>query len=130
MGHFQVLLLQLVCTWGGDGNEGVFRIPQSPSINNGASASNCLISYPGYSLWGFLPLCRDAVGVSYSPSRLGWFILFIFIIFVFFVNVMIMHSLTRIQLATRIFPQTMHYYRHQLVTRISPPKLSITTGIN
>ena len=31
---------------GSDGNEGVFRIPQSPSIT-GASPSDCLVSYPG-----------------------------------------------------------------------------------
>ena len=31
------------------------------------------MSYPGFSLVGgsYLPLCRDAVGVFYSPSRLG-----------------------------------------------------------
>ena len=30
------------------------------------------MSYPGHSLVrGFLPLCREAVGVFYSPSRLG-----------------------------------------------------------
>ena len=27
--------------------------------------------YPGHSLGGVLPLCREAVGVFYSPSRLG-----------------------------------------------------------
>ena len=34
---------------GSDGNEGVLRIPQSSSIT-GTSPSNCLVSYPGYSL--------------------------------------------------------------------------------
>ena len=29
------------------------------------------MSYPGPLLGGILPLCREAVGVSYSPSRLG-----------------------------------------------------------
>ena len=35
------------------------------------SSSDCLVSYAGHSLRGWLPLCRDAVGVYYSPSRLG-----------------------------------------------------------
>ena len=34
---------------GSDGNEGVLRIPQSSNIT-GASPSDCLVSYPGYSL--------------------------------------------------------------------------------
>ena len=29
------------------------------------------MSYPGHSLVGVLPLCREAVGAFYSPSRLG-----------------------------------------------------------
>ena len=38
----------------------------------GTSPSDCLVSYPGHSLGGgVLPLCRGAVGVFYSPSRLG-----------------------------------------------------------
>ena len=49
---------------GSNGNEGVLRIP-------GTSPSDCLVSYPGYSLGGVLPLYREAVGVFYSPSRLG-----------------------------------------------------------
>ena len=55
---------------GSDGNEGVLRIPQSSSTA-GTSPSDCLVSYPGHSLRGVLPLCREAVGVFYSPSRLG-----------------------------------------------------------
>ena len=52
------------------GKEEVLRIPQSSSII-GTSPSDCLVSYPGLSLkWGVLPLCRDAVGVFYSPSWL------------------------------------------------------------
>ena len=27
--------------------------------------------YPGHLGWGVLPLCREAVGVFYSPSQLG-----------------------------------------------------------
>ena len=52
-----------------DGNEGVLCLPQSSSIT-GTSPSDCLVSYPGHSL-GVLPLCRLAVGVFYSSSRLG-----------------------------------------------------------
>ena len=50
-------------TWSGsNGNEGILHIPQ---------ISDCLMSYPGHSLGGFLSLYRVAVGVFYSPSRLG-----------------------------------------------------------
>ena len=41
---------------GCNGNEGVLRIPQSPSIT-GTSPSDCLVPYPGHSLWGVLLLC-------------------------------------------------------------------------
>ena len=51
------------------GNKEVFSIPQSPSIT-GVSPSDCLMSYPGHSLDGVLPFCRDAVGVFCSLSRL------------------------------------------------------------
>ena len=55
---------------GSNGNEGVLRIPQSSSIT-GASPSDCLMFYTGYSLGGrVLALCRDAVGVFYSLRRL------------------------------------------------------------
>ena len=34
--------------------------------------TNCLVSYTGHSLGvGVLPLCREVLGVLYSPSRLG-----------------------------------------------------------
>ena len=36
-----------------------------------ASASNCLVSYPGHLFGGGLPLYSDAVRVFYSPSQLG-----------------------------------------------------------
>ena len=56
---------------GSDGNEGVLRIPQRSSIA-GTSPSDCLVSYLGHSsVGGVLLLCREAVGVFYSPSRLG-----------------------------------------------------------
>ena len=55
-----------------DGNERVLCIPQSSSIT-GASPSDCFVSYPGHWLGGegFLLPYRKAVGVFYSPSRLG-----------------------------------------------------------
>ena len=55
-----------------DDHEGVLCIPQS-SIITGASPSDCLVSYPGYSLGVgvVLPLCRDAVDVFCSLSQLG-----------------------------------------------------------
>ena len=59
---------------GSDGNEGLFHIPQTSGIT-GASLADCLVSYSGYSGelgGGALAFCRDAIGVFYSPSRLGW----------------------------------------------------------
>ena len=54
-----------------NGNEEVFRIPQIPSITQ-TSLSDCLVSYPEHSLVvGVLPLCKNAVGLFYSPRRLG-----------------------------------------------------------
>ena len=51
--------------------ESEFFISQSSSIT-GASPSYYLVSYVRHTLaGGVLPLCRDAVGVLYSPSRLG-----------------------------------------------------------
>ena len=55
-----------------NGDEGVLHIPQISKA--GASPSDCLMLYPGHTLEGFLPLCRDAVSVFYSPSRLGCWI--------------------------------------------------------
>ena len=52
-----------------NGNERVLYIPQSFSIT-GTSPSDCLVSYPGYTLVGVLPLYREAVVVFYSPSWL------------------------------------------------------------
>ena len=43
---------------GSNGNEGVLCFPQNPSIT-GTSPSDCLVSYPGYSLgWGLTLLQR------------------------------------------------------------------------
>ena len=57
---------------GSDGSEVVLLIPQSSTIT-GTSPSDCSVSFPGYSLVGVLPLCRDAVDIFYSSaaSRLG-----------------------------------------------------------
>ena len=54
-----------------NGNEGVLCITQNSSIT-GASPSNCLVTYPGHSWVGVLPLSRDAVSVFYSRSQLGY----------------------------------------------------------
>ena len=54
---------------GSDGNERVFCIPQSSTIN-GTSASDCLVSYPKH-IESVLLLRRDAVNLCYSPSWLG-----------------------------------------------------------
>ena len=64
---------------GSDGNEGALYISLSFSIT-GASPSDCLMLYSGHSLvdeWvgEFLPLCRDAVGVFYSPSRIAYMLI-------------------------------------------------------
>ena len=40
--------------------------------NEGASPSDCLVSYPGHSLGDFLPYSRDAVDVFFSPNWLGY----------------------------------------------------------
>ena len=50
----------------------VLCITPSPSISE-TSPSDCLVPYPGHSLSGGkgLLLCRETVGVFYSPSRLG-----------------------------------------------------------
>ena len=53
-----------------DGNEGVFRFPQSSSITR-TSPSDCLVSYPRNSFGWVLTLCRGAVGVFYSPYQQG-----------------------------------------------------------
>ena len=69
-----ILLIATTLGQGGPGNYGneeVLRIPQSSSIT-GTSPSDCSVSYTRTLVGGVLPLCRDAVGVFYSPSRLGY----------------------------------------------------------
>ena len=58
---------------GRDGNEGVFWILQIFSITV-ASPSDCLASYLDSNL-GVFPLSRNAVGIFYSPSSLGYTIM-------------------------------------------------------
>ena len=55
---------------GSYGKEGVLRIPQSSSIIE-TSPSDCLVPYPGRSLRGILPLCREAISIFYSATRRG-----------------------------------------------------------
>ena len=50
-----------------DGNEGVLRIPALLEPYHQISS----VSYPGHSLVGPYPLCREVVRVFYSPYRLG-----------------------------------------------------------
>ena len=53
---------------GRDANEGVLRIPQSPSTT-GASSSDCLVSYPGHSLWwGAYPFVEMQSAYSTAPA--------------------------------------------------------------
>ena len=54
---------------GSNDNDGVLHILQIYSIT-GVSPLDCSVSYLGHSLAGVLTLCRDAVGVFYTPSRL------------------------------------------------------------
>ena len=60
---------------GSESNEWVLRIPQTSYIT-GISPLDCLVTYPGHSLGeGGLTLCREAVGVFYSLSRVGKFLI-------------------------------------------------------
>ena len=54
---------------GNNVNDEVFHIPQISKART--LPSDGLMSYLGHSLGGVLPLYRDAVGVFYSPNRLG-----------------------------------------------------------
>ena len=55
---------------GSNGNVGVPRIPQGPSIT-GISPSDCLVSYPGHSLeWGSYPSAE--VQLVYSTAPANW----------------------------------------------------------
>ena len=65
-----MLLLRARVDLGAMAMKEVLCIPQSSSIAR-TSPSDCLVSYPGHSLGGVLSLGREALGVFYSPSRLG-----------------------------------------------------------
>ena len=52
-----------------NGNEGVLRIPQSPSIT-GTSPADCLVSYPGHSWWG--SYLSAEVQPVYSTAPADW----------------------------------------------------------
>ena len=54
---------------GSNGNEGVLRIPQSPSIT-GTSPSDCLVSYPGHSLGSSYP-SAEVQSVILQPQPTG-----------------------------------------------------------
>ena len=49
--------------------KGYSAFPKAPALLE-PHHLDCLVSYAGHSLGGVLPLCREAVGVFYSP-RLG-----------------------------------------------------------
>ena len=66
IGSYQVLPLRARVDLGAMAMKGYSTFPQGSSIA-GTSPSDCLVSYPGQSLGGILPLCRGAVGVFYSP---------------------------------------------------------------
>ena len=56
---------------GSVGSQGVLCIAQSSCIAR-ALLSDCLLLYLGLSLvWEILPICREPVGIFYSPSRQG-----------------------------------------------------------
>ena len=60
--------------------------PKAPAA---ASSSDCLMSYLGLSFGGrVLPLCRDAVGVFYSP-RLGWACVCVFFKYSYLIPIML-----------------------------------------
>ena len=48
---------------GSNGKEDILHISQS--FKTGTSPSDSLVSYPGH-------LCRDAIGIFYSPHQLGF----------------------------------------------------------
>ena len=58
---------------GSYGNEEILHIPQSS--RTWASLSGRLESYPGHLLEmeRVLPLCRDAIGIFYSPCQKSWY---------------------------------------------------------
>ena len=60
---------------GSGGNEGVLRVPQSSNIT-GTSPSDCLVSYPGYSL-GVGSYPSSEVQLVYSTAITDWEIIYL-----------------------------------------------------
>ena len=54
---------------GSNGNEGVLHITLDSCIT-GTSPSDCLVPYPGHTLEGVLPLCRDALYLSQNCNTI------------------------------------------------------------
>ena len=67
IGPYQVLPLRARVDLGAMAMKGYSAFPKAPALLE-PSPSDCLVSYPGHSLGGVLPLCREAVGVFYSSS--------------------------------------------------------------
>ena len=65
MGPYQMLPLQARVDLGAMAMKGYSAFPEAP----GTSPSHCLVSYLGHSSGEFLPLCRGAVSVFYSPPQ-------------------------------------------------------------
>ena len=55
---------------GSDDNIEVLHIPQSSNIT-GTSPSDCLVSYPGHSLWGCLTLLQSCSRCILQPQPTG-----------------------------------------------------------
>ena len=71
IGPYQVLPLWATVNLEAMAKKGDFIFPKSSSLT-GASKSDCLGSYLHSLVYGFLALCREVVGVIYSPNRLGY----------------------------------------------------------
>ena len=72
---------------GSDVNKGILSISGSSSIS-GDSAADCLVSYQD-TRWGggVSPLCREAVGVLYCPSRLNNYLPEFYILFFYYCSI-------------------------------------------
>ena len=64
IGRYQVLPHRARVDLGAIAMKGYSVFPKAPP-------SDCLVSYPGHTLAGVLPVCSGVVSVFYSPSRLG-----------------------------------------------------------
>ena len=75
-------------------NKGALHILQDWSLTIRCS----LVSYPRHSVGGekvFLPLCRDAVSIFYSPSQLSWYMVnhcqFSSLLALFYIRTIVIH---------------------------------------